>query len=152
MKHIAHNVEETHALAESTASQVMARMPDISNAMVLALIGDLGAGKTTFAQAFAKALGVRQNLKSPTFMLMHQHAVPSSDFSLWHLDLYRLENTKDLVNLDLASVFADPRNIVLVEWPDKALSIFPKEHVEIRLTHEGSDKRGLTIKWPPSLR
>ena len=152
MRYTSHNPTETNALARDVAGQVMAKMPDVNHAMVVALIGDLGAGKTTFAQGFARALGVREQLKSPTFTLMHRYAVPASEHTLWHLDCYRLDDEKDLVNLDLASVFADPRNIVLIEWPEKALSIFPKEHVELRFTHEGEDTRGITLKWPPSLR
>lgn len=139
-------------MAADMAAKVMAMMPNMSHAMVLTLVGELGAGKTTFTQAFARSLGIKETLKSPTFTLMHQYAVPSSKLSLWHLDCYRLEGRRDLVNLDLASVFADPHNIVLIEWPDKARTIFPKEHVDVHFTHEGNDKRGITVKWPASLR
>lgn len=152
MKHVSHNADETAAIARDVATDVMAKMPFAKGALVLALIGEIGAGKTTFTQSFAAALGIKENLKSPTFTLLHQFAIPASDLTLWHLDGYRLENRDDLVNLDLASVFADPRNIVLVEWPEKAQSIFPKEHVTINFTHQGDDKRGITVKWPPTLR
>jgi tRNA threonylcarbamoyladenosine biosynthesis protein TsaE len=152
MKYVSHNAQETGAIARDIATDTMAKMPFAKTAMVLALIGDLGAGKTTFAKSFASALGIIENVTSPTFTLLHRFSVPASDLTFWHMDGYRLEGRDDLVNLDLPSVFADPRNIVLVEWPEKAKDIFPKEHVVIHFTHQGSDKRGITVKWPPSLR
>lgn len=152
MKQVSHNPDETAAIAADLATNVMAKMPYASHALVLALVGELGTGKTAFTQAFAKALGITEELKSPTFTLMHNYTVPGSDLMLWHLDCYRLQDRRDLANLDLASVFADPRNIVLIEWPDKARTIFPKEHVSVHFTHEGREKRGITVKWPDSLR
>lgn len=152
MQYVSHNAQETGAIARDIATEVMAKMPYAEGAMVLALVGDLGVGKTTFTQSFASALGILESVKSPTFMLMQEYDVPGTEMKLWHLDAYRLEGRDDLANLDLASVFGDNRNIVLVEWPDKARSIFPKEHVTINFTHQGSDKRGITVKWPPSLR
>ena len=152
MQYVSHNAQETGAIARDIATEVMAKMPYAEGAMVLALVGDLGVGKTTFTQSFASALGILENVKSPTFTLMQEYDVPGTGMKLWHLDAYRLEGRDDLANLDLASVFGENRNIVLVEWPDKARSIFPKEHVTINFTHQGSDKRGITVKWPPSLR
>lgn len=152
MQYVSHNTDETAAIARDIATDVMAKMPYAQGAVVLALIGDLGAGKTTFTQSFASALGIKESVKSPTFTLMNRYAVPASDMTLLHLDGYRLDGRDDLANLDLASVFNDTRNIVLVEWPEKAQSIFPKEHVVINFTHQGTDRRGITVKWPPSLR
>ncbi|HXV26961.1 MAG TPA: tRNA (adenosine(37)-N6)-threonylcarbamoyltransferase complex ATPase subunit type 1 TsaE [Candidatus Paceibacterota bacterium] len=152
MKLVAHNPHETSVIAADMATQAMASVPFSPQALVIALIGDLGAGKTTFAQAFARALGVSETLKSPTFTLMHSYGIPGTGLVLWHLDCYRLESHKDLAALDLASVMRDRNNIVLVEWPETALTIFPKEHVAVHMTHEGGDKRGITVKWPAGLR
>ena len=147
MKYVSHGPKETAIIASDLATNVMTKMPYSKHAMVLALIGDLGTGKTSFVQDFAKALGVNERLKSPTFMLIRQYAIPKSSLSLWHLDCYRLESHKDLVHLDLASVLSDSRNIVLIEWPERAKTIFPRDHITVRFSHQGGDKRSITIKW-----
>ena len=148
MQAITHNPEETAQMAADVATEVIKRMPSASAAMVLGLTGELGSGKTTFVQAFARALGVQTRPKSPTFTLMHEYPIPESSLSLWHLDCYRLEGRKDLEALDLASVLADPTNIVLIEWPERAGDILPRDRVLIRFGHAGEDKRSVSVKWP----
>jgi tRNA threonylcarbamoyladenosine biosynthesis protein TsaE len=126
----------------------MARMPGRSHALVIALEGELGAGKTTFSQAFAKELGIVQALKSPTFMLVKEYPIPNTHHSLWHLDCYRLNGPADLGAMDMAHVFADPRNIVLVEWAQRVLPALPPDHMTIHFAHHGHDVRSIAITEP----
>lgn len=86
--------------------------------LILGLIGPLGAGKTTFVQAFAKGFGSKK-VKSPSFVIMHHYA--SKPFNFYHLDLYRLKNSKQLIPLGLDELFSG-ENVLLIEWADK----FPK--------------------------
>lgn len=149
MKYVSHGPADTARIAANLATDAMARLPELSHASVIALTGELGSGKTTFAQAFAAALGVVERPTSPTFTLMRRYDIPDTGLSLWHLDCYRLEHREELAPLDLGSVIADPRNIVLVEWPEKAMHIFPRDHIVVRFTHEGGDKRGITVDTQP---
>jgi len=112
---------------------------------VIALRGELGAGKTTFVQGFARQLGILEQPKSPTFLLAKEYRIPHTEYSLWHLDCYRLSDHRDLITLDLHTIFAQPQNMVIVEWPERVSEGLPREHVEVHLTHEGETKRGITI-------
>lgn len=96
---------------------------------IFALSGDLGSGKTTFVQGFASALGVK-DIISPTFILMRTYDIAHEKYkSLYHLDLYRLETQveQSLKDLGIEEVWEDPRNIVLIEWAEKARELIPKD-------------------------
>ncbi len=88
---------------------------------VLALQGELGAGKTTFTQALAKEFGVVKIPQSPTFALMRSYGVPNHEGikRLIHVDAYRLEDEKELMVLDLDEELADGESVLVVEWPEK---------------------------------
>src|SRR5687768_2865462 len=101
------SVEETYQYAKELAEK-------LSKGGVVALSGPLGAGKTTFTQAFAKALGIKNHLTSPTFILMKQYPVPNHpEGQLYHFDLYRLEQPVKLTDLGLSEILSNPKNIVL---------------------------------------
>ncbi|MCU0260199.1 MAG: tRNA (adenosine(37)-N6)-threonylcarbamoyltransferase complex ATPase subunit type 1 TsaE [Ilumatobacteraceae bacterium] len=102
----AESIDDTHAIAAAVAR--LARPGD-----VIALVGDLGAGKTAFAQGFGAALGVTEPITSPTFTLVHSY--DAGDLTLHHVDLYRLERTGEIADLALAEL-AEGDGIVLVEW------------------------------------
>lgn len=139
---------DTQAIAAKLAAQVLQAMPGHTAATIITLRGDLGAGKTTFTQGFAHALGVTQRPKSPTFLLAKQYAIPKTNYSLWHLDCYRLTSHKDLAVLDLHHLFTDPANIILIEWPENVGDAIPREHMEIHFAHAGGDRRDITIATP----
>ncbi len=119
------------------------------SALVIALEGDLGAGKTTLVQGVARALGIREIPKSPTFNLVKEYAVPGSLLRLWHVDCYRLTGRTDLTALDLHRVFADPHNLVLVEWAQRVLGALPIDHIAVRMEHAGDDKRTISVNEHP---
>lgn len=96
----------------------------IKNGAIVCLYGDLGAGKTTLVQGIAAGLGIKKKVISPTFILMRSYG------RLYHLDLYRLEDTSQL---GLEELWQDPKNILLIEWPEKVEKILPKNHWKIRL-------------------
>ncbi|HEU4989960.1 MAG TPA: tRNA (adenosine(37)-N6)-threonylcarbamoyltransferase complex ATPase subunit type 1 TsaE [Gemmatimonadaceae bacterium] len=99
--------------------------------LVVALEGDLGAGKTTLAQAICRGFGVTAPVTSPTFALVHQYEAPRAP--VYHLDLYRLSGPADLTNLGWDEIVSD-RALVLVEWPDRAGVRMPPA-VRLRLAH-----------------
>ena len=104
--------------------------------LLVAIRGDLGAGKTTLVRAICRGYGVTTEVTSPTFALVHEYAAPRSP--VFHLDLYRLENADALTNIgwfDLIGANA----LVLVEWPERAGSLLPSDHVPIDLEHLPDD-------------
>jgi tRNA threonylcarbamoyladenosine biosynthesis protein TsaE len=113
---------------------------------IVALSGSLGAGKTTFTQGFAKGLGIKDKIISPTFVLIRQHQIPKSKKTLFHIDLYRLENRDDFKNLGLMDLFTNTDNIILVEWAEKANDLLPKNTTWIYFKSINLDTRELNIK------
>jgi tRNA threonylcarbamoyladenosine biosynthesis protein TsaE len=146
MQLVSQSAQDTQMIAAELAARLLAGLAGRSKATIVALRGELGAGKTTFTQGFARALGIIERPKSPTFMLVKQYAIPGTDFSLWHLDCYRLNGRQDVVALDLRAVFGDPHNLVLIEWPERIGDGLPRDHVDIHMSHQEGDKRAITIK------
>jgi tRNA threonylcarbamoyl adenosine modification protein YjeE len=99
----------------------------------IALVGDLGAGKTTFVQGVAAGAGYAGEVTSPTFTLVHQYA---ARVPLVHADLYRIERERELAELGLD----DARGAVLVEWADRFAAL-PKDHLRVELSHDGDGRR-----------
>ncbi len=145
MQLVSQSPQDTQNIAAKLAQRLLMAMPEKSQATVVALRGELGAGKTTFTQGLARALNITEPTKSPTFLLAKQYAMPGTVFSLWHLDCYRLNSYKDLTTLDMHSLFSDPRNIILIEWPERISDGLPRDHIEVHLTHKGENKRGIDI-------
>jgi tRNA threonylcarbamoyladenosine biosynthesis protein TsaE len=117
------SLSDTHAIASALAG--LARVGDI-----IVLAGDMGAGKTAFAQGFGLALGVTEPITSPTFTLVHSYPCPGK-VTLHHADLYRLDSTGDVDELALPEL-AEFDGIVLVEWGDVAAAGLG-DHLEVRL-------------------
>lgn len=105
--------------------------------LVAYLHGDLGAGKTTFARAFLKALGVGERVKSPTYSLVEGYDIGSR--RAFHLDLYRIADPGELEWLGLDSL-AEPGAIVLVEWPERGQGALPPVDLELRFRHAGDGR------------
>lgn len=112
---------------------------------IIALTGKLGAGKTTFVQGFAKGLGSKEKIISPTFFLIRQHPIPKTLKTLYHIDLYRLKESKDLQILGLKEICSNPDNIVLIEWGEKAKNLLPKDTLWIKFENLGENKRGISL-------
>jgi tRNA threonylcarbamoyladenosine biosynthesis protein TsaE len=97
---------------------------------VVALTGDLGAGKTCFVRGLARGLNVRDAVTSPTFALIHQY---SGDRPLHHVDLYRIGSADAAAELGLEELFDGP-GVTVVEWADRADALLPARTVRIRMT------------------
>ncbi len=121
------------------------------NALVIALEGELGAGKTTFVQGLAKILGIKSKVKSPTFTLIKKYKLSKnsklkSKKYLYHLDCYRLKNHKDLLVLGIKDILKNKENVLLIEWPERIKKILPKGHIKIYFDHVDKNTRKITIK------
>lgn len=104
--------------------------------LVVTIAGDLGAGKTTLAQAICRGYGVVESVTSPTFALVHRYGAPASP--VYHLDLYRLRNADELTNIGWDEIVT-AHALVLVEWPERAAGRMPP-HVPIDLEHLPGDE------------
>ena len=111
----------------------------------IALIGDLGAGKTTFVAGLVAALGGGA-AASPTFSLVNEYR--HGRLRVWHVDLYRLDRAAELPELGLDDLIGDRRGIVLVEWADK-FHVMPPDHLRIELAHEGDVRRLTAVGTGP---
>jgi tRNA threonylcarbamoyl adenosine modification protein YjeE len=128
----ADSLASTHAIAAGLAR--LARPGDL-----IALAGEMGAGKTAFAQGFGRALGVTEAITSPTFTLVHSYPIPGTKQTLHHADLYRLETTGEVEELALHEL-AEFGGIVLIEWGDVAAAAIG-DHLEVRLERDERDER-----------
>lgn len=126
----ADSLASTHAIAGALAK--LARPGD-----VIVLAGEMGAGKTAFAQGFGRSLGIAEVITSPTFTLVHSYPIPNTKHTLHHADLYRLETTSDVDELALHEL-AEFDGIVLVEWGDVVAATIG-DHLEVRLEHDDAD-------------
>ncbi|CAN5786310.1 hypothetical protein BH11MYX3_BH11MYX3_39870 [soil metagenome] len=125
--------------AEATAHAGARLAAAVQGGDAIALIGDLGAGKTTLVAGLVAALGGGA-AASPTFSLVNEYR--HGRLRVWHVDLYRLERAAEVPELGLDDLIGDLRGIVIVEWADK-FDVMPADHLRIELAHEG-DLRRLT--------
>lgn len=113
------------------------RAAKVSGAHVLALSGDLGAGKTTLVQAIARTLGVREMLTSPTFVIQKSYETTDPLFKkLVHIDAYRIEDIEELRVLGFAELVADADALIVVEWAERVAALIPPDAVKLSLAHE----------------
>ncbi|HEX4978435.1 MAG TPA: tRNA (adenosine(37)-N6)-threonylcarbamoyltransferase complex ATPase subunit type 1 TsaE [Acidimicrobiales bacterium] len=124
------SADDTRELAAAIAGVVRA-------GDVVLLAGDLGAGKTTFTQGFARALGVTDPVTSPTFTLVNHYR--GDVLTIIHADVYRLDRLQEIVDLGLPELVDDEEAVALVEWGDVAEPVLPKDFLEVRIGYSPSD-------------
>ena len=130
------SVEETWELAKKLAAE-------LKPGDVVCLEGDLGAGKTTFTQGLAAALGVPGRVTSPTFCIVQEHRGPNL---LVHMDLYRLHGEDDVIAIGWEDYLAEGA-ILVVEWPERAGALIPVEAKHVVFTHlEGEESRRIEFR------
>lgn len=138
------SVDDTRALAAEMSA--LARPSDL-----IVVAGDLGTGKTAFTQGFARGLGVTEPVTSPSFVLMRTY---EGRIPLIHLDVYRLDNLQELIDLGIAEML-DGDGVTLIEWGDVVAPALPADFLEVRLELSDSpDDRTVAMRvvgptWPP---
>ena len=146
------NERETKRVAAMFARRIIKELNFGKKAAVVALSGDLGAGKTAFAQGFAKGLGVKEPVKSPTFVILKKYDISRSEIKttrfrhFYHLDCYRLKNTQDARSLGLAEILKNPANLVLIEWPERIKNILSKKQtIAVNFSHINETARKISF-------
>jgi len=170
---------QTQKLAGKISKELLS-VKERKTAAILALEGELGGGKTTFTQGLAKALGVKEKITSPTFVIMRRFTIydlsPSTSLrvkfknrtennklfpkrspavagrsrrvsidNLFHIDCYRLDNSKDLVDLGFNEILKDPKNLIVIEWADKVKSLIPQDAVWVEFEWKGEEEREIIV-------
>lgn len=142
---ITHNAKETRKLGMLLAGEC-SKMKQGGHALVIALEGDLGGGKTTFMQGLARGLGVKEKITSPTFVLLKIFKLARKNFRhLAHIDAYRLKSARELRLLGWNELLSDPANIIVVEWADKVASLMPADCVRIIFDYRDKNKREINV-------
>ncbi|MGL5054172.1 MAG: tRNA (adenosine(37)-N6)-threonylcarbamoyltransferase complex ATPase subunit type 1 TsaE [Fusobacteriaceae bacterium] len=111
---------------------------------VVALIGDLGTGKTSFVKEFAKELGIKENLKSPTFNYFLEYR--SGRIPLYHFDVYRLSAPEEVYEVGYEDCL-NSDGIILIEWANIIESELPKEYLEIKFDYDDEDSRLIEMNY-----
>ncbi len=144
MQITSHSEKETQKIAERFAAT-------LTGGDIVCLRGELGAGKTTFVKGLAKALGVREQITSPTFTLMNVYPLSASPQdsavnALVHIDTYRLKNEQELLDIGAADYLGQPTTITIIEWPEKISGILKnKKVINIAIDHFEKNSRIFTI-------
>jgi tRNA threonylcarbamoyladenosine biosynthesis protein TsaE len=131
---ISHSSEHTQQLGYSLGQ--LAQQGDI-----FLLSGNLGSGKTCLTQGIARGMDIKSTVASPSFVLVREHY---GRMPLYHIDLYRLDNIEEIVNLGLEQYF-EGDGLCVVEWAEKGLAVFPLEHLLISLEYLTDNQRNISI-------
>lgn len=132
-----HSYEETELLAARVARS-------LKKGAVLALFGDLGAGKTVFSRGFARGLGITEPVSSPTFTIVQEYPCPDNSM-LYHLDLYRIDNSDAALAFGVDEFLYDKNAYCLLEWPERIPELLPPETIRITIEHIAEERRRLTL-------
>jgi tRNA threonylcarbamoyladenosine biosynthesis protein TsaE len=132
--------KETQKIAKALAKT-------LTGGEVIALFGDLGAGKTTFVQGLAKGLGIKRNITSPTYVFMRTYpfAKKGKEMTFYHIDLYRGEEKADFAALGLDEIFS-PDSIVVLEWAERLENFLPKERINVKIETVDIKTRRINVK------
>jgi tRNA threonylcarbamoyladenosine biosynthesis protein TsaE len=133
----AQGLAETEELARRIA-------PRLRRGDSIALEGDLGAGKTTLVRAILRALGITDEVPSPSFTLVQEYA--AGDLKIAHCDLYRIESPTELDEIGIDETLRD--GVVLIEWPERATARIPADALRIRIDVTGETARQFTLRGP----
>ncbi len=133
-----HSEDETLALGSRLASL-------LQFGQVVALDGDLGAGKTVFSRGVARGLGITEPVTSPTFTVVQEYRLPDHHL-FFHLDMYRIDDEQAALAFGIEDFLFAPDAITLVEWPERIPRLLPEpDTIRISLRHEDHDRRAISL-------
>ncbi len=148
MEHLVHNLDEMRDFASSFLKDVN-KLAGTTGAQIVALYGDLGSGKTAFVKELAKELGIEHHITSPTFVILkkyqisNNYSLPTNYYSLIHIDAYRLGSGEDLKTLGWNELVKDPKNLILIEWPEQVKDALPNDMIKIQFEYVDQNIRKL---------
>lgn len=136
----------TKKIGENLAKKIIKKRKKEKQALILALKGDLGSGKTIFLKGFAHGLGIKEKIQSPTFIIMKSFKLFLKKFKrFYHFDCYRINKPREILKLGFRKIIKDPKNIVAIEWAEKIRKILPKNVIWIEFDLVNKTKRRIKI-------
>lgn len=147
------NITYTTSSVEETKQKGKDLARALSPGTVIALSGDLGAGKTTFVQGLAQGLGITKRIISPSFVIVRRYNLPANEKGIqyfFHIDLYRAEGEASAAELGLEEIMHAPSAIVAVEWAEKLPKSLRVNLVTIHMTYNNETTRTIDISSPPA--
>lgn len=144
MEFLSKSPEETKKIAADLAQKII----KTKKGAVIAMEGELGAGKTTFIQGFIASLGIDEKVKSPTFVIMKKYSIHGGTYrgtNLYHLDCYRIADHKDLRIPEFEEILNEEGSIVFIEWAERIREILPKNHLTVHIDHIDNNQRKIKI-------
>ena len=140
------NNQETRSLGRFLARAIGCRKLPFRS-FIVGLEGDLGSGKTTFTQGFAKGLGIKEKILSPTFVIAKRFTIRKCFWkNFFHIDLYRLKSKREVKKLNWDQILNNKNSIVLIEWADKAKNFLPKNILWVNFKHCSEKEREVIFK------
>jgi tRNA threonylcarbamoyladenosine biosynthesis protein TsaE len=148
MKYLSSSLAETNKIALDFIKYLESQKFD--KALVIGLFGDLGSGKTTFTQALGQHLKIKEVMTSPTFVIEKKYQINSTSYKLQakkliHIDAYRLESGKELLSLDFMEMQNDPKNLILIEWPERVWEILPADLIKVNFKFISDTEREIVL-------
>lgn len=136
---------EAQATSEKATRQIAQELArSLAGGDVVALYGNLGAGKTVFAQGIAQGLGIKKQVLSPTFVFIRSYPLTIKPLTFYHIDLYRGQNPQDFKSLGLDEIFSND-SIVVIEWAEKIKEILPKKRIDVTIDTVNETTRRIKI-------
>jgi len=143
MDFLSKSVGETAQIAANFVKTSLAKQD--FGATIVGLYGELGSGKTTFMKYLALNFGVSETIQSPTYVIEKIYELEKQLFKhLIHIDAYRIEKEKEMIDLGWEEIIADPKNLICIEWPEKISGIMPP-HIVIKFDHVSETERKISI-------
>jgi len=156
-KYLTTSPVQTRKLGEILAKEILQTKAG-KKAFIIGLEGDLGGGKTTFLQGLAKGLGIKEKILSPTFIIMRKFEIQNPKFetnsktkipkfqTFYHLDCYRIQKPKEILDLGFKEIISNSKNIVAIEWADQIRKILPKGSLILRFEWIDKKTRKILVK------
>lgn len=117
--------------------------------LVIGLSGELGSGKTTFVQGLANGLRIKENITSPTFVILKKFDIPHQSSNIkhfYHIDCYRLSRSHELIDLGFREILNHSQNLIVIEWAERVRGALPQDTLWIKFEYLGQEQRKITIK------
>jgi len=153
--YITNSSAQTKKMGKILAEEILKSKESRKQGFVIGLKGDLGSGKTCFLQGFAKGLGIKEKILSPTFTIMKKFQIPKKRNShyllpiarfFYHFDCYRIGQSKEILELGFKEIVACPGNVVAIEWPEKINKFLPKNTLILKFEFLDENTRRITFK------